>query len=144
MLTLEYAKDPVYNDESGNSICLTVKWEEFAEEMPFSANTWDTEPWGLELYAKAKAGEYGEVKPFIIPPPVPPSAEGNKQTAIKKLQATDWAATVDIANPEYSNPYLTNQDAFLAYRSQVREYAVNPVAGFIDWPTEPTAIWANV
>jgi hypothetical protein len=74
-------------------------------------------------------------------PPEPPTAEGNKNIAISKLKATDWAATVDISNPQYSNPYLTNQDAFLAYRNQIREIAVNPVAGNIDWAIEPDAVW---
>lgn len=141
MLTIQYAKDPVYVNAEGTFINLIVKFEEFADEMPFGATPTDPEEYGRELYANAKAGQYGEVAPYV--PPVP-TAEQNKKTAISKLQATDWAATVDIANPEYSNPYLTNQDAFLSYRSQIREYAINPIPGFITWPTEPTAIWSNV
>lgn len=75
-------------------------------------------------------------------PPVPPTAEQNKLTAINKLRATDWAATVDISDPAYSNPYLTNQNDFLAYRSQIRQIALNPVAGNIDWAIEPAAVWS--
>lgn len=144
MFTLQYAKNPAWNNESGHEIFVIVKWEEFSEEMPFTASDyeWDT-PHGKDVFIRAVAGEFGEIAPYVPPVPVPPTAEQNKQTAISKLQVTDWAATVDIANSEYSNPYLTNQDAFLAYRSQVREYAVNPVAGFVNWPAEPTAIWSN-
>ena len=79
-----------------------------------------------------------------VPPPPSPTADQNKQTATNFLQATDWTATVDISNPQYSNPYLANQDAFLSYRSQVRQYAVNPIAGFIQWPTKPTEVWVTV
>lgn len=140
MLILQYAKDPVYGNAEETGIQLTVKWEEFPEEMPFYATPNDPEDYGRALYFNAKNGDYGVVAPYVAPVP---TAQQNKQTAISKLQATDWAATVDIANPQYSNPYLTNQDAFLAYRSQVREYAVNPVAGNINWATEPTAIWAS-
>lgn len=86
----------------------------------------------------------GQFSAVPIPPPVPPTADQNKQKAITFLQATDWAATVDISNPQYSNPYLANQDAFLVYRSQVRQYAVNPVAGDIQWPTKPTEVWVTV
>jgi hypothetical protein len=86
----------------------------------------------------------GQFIPVPIPEPVPPTADENKQTAIANLRATDWAATVDISNPQYSNPYLANQDAFLAYRSQIRNYAVNPVAGFINWPAKPTEVWTTV
>ena len=64
-----------------------------------------------------------------------------KQEAQRLLQATDWTATVDISNPQYSNPYLMNQDAFLAYRSAVRAIAVNPVADPV-WPTLPTEQWS--
>lgn len=83
----------------------------------------------------------GQFTPVVTPLP---TAEQNKQTATTFLQATDWTATVDISNPQYSNPYLANQDAFLAYRSQVRQYAVNPVAGDIQWPTKPTEVWLTV
>lgn len=80
------------------------------------------------------------------PPPPPPTPEEiqaqNKAEAVTRLQATDWSATVDIADPQYSNPYLINQDAFLAYRSQVRAIAVNPPTTVVDpWPVEPAAVW---
>jgi hypothetical protein len=68
MFTLEYAKDPVYGDATENNIQLIVKWEEFAEEMPFGATTYDPEAYGRDLYARAKAGEFGEVAPYVPPP----------------------------------------------------------------------------
>ena len=41
MYTLEYAKNPVYSDASGEAISLTVKWAEFGEEHPFNATSYD-------------------------------------------------------------------------------------------------------
>lgn len=72
MFTLQYAKNPIYNSEDEQQIFLTVKWEEFVEEMPFNACSFDPEPWGVDLYNRAKAGEFGEVKPYVklIPPVV--------------------------------------------------------------------------
>ena len=71
-------------------------------------------------------------------------AAQNKATASQLLSQTDWTCTVDITNPQYSNPYLTNQDAFLAYRSQVRAIAVNPPTTLVtDWPTLPAEQWSN-
>lgn len=67
MLTLEYAKDPVYGNEEGTDIVLIVKWEEFVEEMPFGATSYDPEVWGRDLYARAKAGEFGPIAPFVAP-----------------------------------------------------------------------------
>ena len=65
MFTLEYAKNPIMNNAEGTSILLTVKWEEFLEEMPFSATPTDPEPWGVDLFNRAKTGEFGEVAPFV-------------------------------------------------------------------------------
>lgn len=81
------------------------------------------------------------------PPPPPPTPEEiqaqNKTEAVSRLQATDWAATVDISNPQYSNPYLMNQDDFLAYRSQVREIAVYPPTTLVTvWPNVPIEVWS--
>lgn len=92
------------------------------------------------------AGQFNYVGGQFVPvsPSAPPTAEQNKQIAINLLNQTDWTATVDISNPQYSNPYLANQSAFLAYRSQVRQYAVNPVAGEISWPAKPTEVWTAV
>lgn len=81
----------------------------------------------------------------FFPPPGPTPQEiqaQNKSQAILKLQETDWAATVDITDPAYSDPYLENQTDFLRYRSSVRKIAVNPPATPVtDWPVEPDAIW---
>ena len=71
MFTLEYAKDPIWNSDNGQEILLTVKWEEFNEEMPFNATTFDPEPWGVDLFNRAKAGEFGEVAPYV--PYIPPT-----------------------------------------------------------------------
>lgn len=67
----------------------------------------------------------------------------NKTQAEQLLQATDWAATVDINNPEYSDPYLGNQDAFLAYRSDVRKIAVSPPVVVDEWPVKPEEVWVG-
>ena len=68
----------------------------------------------------------------------------NKAQAETLLQATDWTATVDINNPQYSNPYLGNQSAFLAYRSDVRKIAINPPTIPATWPTIPQEVWVTV
>jgi len=67
MFTLEYAKNPIYFDESGNAINLIVKWQEFNEEMPFLATSYDCEPHGVNLYNRAKAGEFGEIASYVAP-----------------------------------------------------------------------------
>lgn len=80
------------------------------------------------------------------PPPYPTPemvAQQNKNQAKQLLSDTDWTCTVDITNPEYSNPYLMNQDAFLAYRSQVRAIAVNPPTTLAQFPEKPQEVWSS-
>lgn len=79
MFTLEYAKDPVYGDDTGNCIILIVKWEEFNKEMPFGATSYDPMPHGVDLYNRAKAGEFGVVAPYVPPPePTQPQTQGSQ------------------------------------------------------------------
>lgn len=76
--------------------------------------------------------------------PVPPTAEQNKQTAISLLQQTDWTTIPDVSDPTKSNPYLSNVNDFVTYRNAVRQYAINPVAGNITWPTLPQEVWTTI
>lgn len=87
----------------------------------------------------------GKFYPPAAPQPTPDQIKAaNKSQAESLLQSTDWTATVDISNPQYSNPYLGNQDAFLAYRSQVRQIAVNPPTTPAAFPTAPKEVWVTV
>ena len=79
----------------------------------------------------------------LIEPNLPPSAADNKRQATALLQGTDWTTIPDVADPAISNPYLTNQQAYFDYRNIVRGYTINPVAGDINWPVQPTSIWSN-
>lgn len=58
------------------------------------------------------------------------------------LTATDWTSIPDVGSSTASNPYLVNQAAFIAYRSQIRALAVNPVANPV-WPVQPTEQWSS-
>ena len=78
------------------------------------------------------------------PPPYIPTAEENKQIAINLLQQTDWTQIPSVSDPALSNPYLANKNAFDIYRNSVRQYALNPVAGNITWPTIPQEVWTTV
>jgi len=65
MFTLEYAKNPIYISEDGKAINLIIKFVEFNEELPFNATSYDCESHGVDLYNRAKAGEFGEVAPYL-------------------------------------------------------------------------------
>ena len=72
------------------------------------------------------------------------TAEQNKETAISKLNATDWTTASDVADPTKSNPYLSNVNDFIIYRNNIRQYALNPVEGAITWPKKPKEVWIAV
>jgi hypothetical protein len=77
-------------------------------------------------------------------PALPPTAEANKETAVSLLQSTDWTQIPSVSDPALSNPYLANKNEFDVYRNSVRQYALNPVAGDITWPTLPQEVWTTV
>ena len=64
-----------------------------------------------------------------------------KTQASELLYETDWTTIPDVANPA-NNPYLTNQQEFIAYRNIIRGYAVNPVVDPV-WPTPPAEQWSS-
>lgn len=65
-----------------------------------------------------------------------------KAQATSILQTTDWTSINDVGDPTKANPYLINQAEFIAYRSTVRGYAVNPVVDPV-FPTAPTEQWSS-
>jgi hypothetical protein len=76
-------------------------------------------------------------------PPLPPTANENKLYAVLILQQTDWTQIPSVSDPALSNPYLANKNAFDIYRNSIRQYALNPVAGDINWPVAPTEVWTS-
>ena len=77
-------------------------------------------------------------------PDLPPNAGLNKDKAIALLQQTDWTQISSVSDPALSNPYLANKNEFDVYRNDVRQYALNPVAGNIVWPVIPQEVWTSV
>jgi len=122
---------------------LVVQVEPLGQTFPVdSAHEW------VDCPDDITAGNYtynnGQFVPVPVPEPIPPTAEENKQTAMTRLQNTDWTTIPDVGDPTKSNPYLSNVQEFVVYRNAVRQYAINPVAGFIQWPTKPTEVWTTV
>lgn len=64
-----------------------------------------------------------------------------KKQASALLYETDWTTIPDVADPTNS-PYLVNQAEFIAWRSQVRALAVNPVVDPV-FPSKPQEQWGS-
>lgn len=62
-----------------------------------------------------------------------------KAQASQLLYETDWTTIPDVADPA-NTPYLTNSAEFIAWRSQIRALAVNPVVDPV-FPPKPDEVW---
>lgn len=80
MFTIEYAKNPVWSSDDGQQINLTVKFVEFNEEHPFNATSFDTMAHGVDLFNRAKAGEFGVVAAYVAPQAAAQPATTGSQT----------------------------------------------------------------
>jgi hypothetical protein len=111
-------------------------WIEFIDAP--NENITELPAWANTCVSEWEAADYEHKHP---PAPPPPTAQDNKNTAVRLLSETDWTALPDVADPLKSNPYLVNANAFNTYRNEVRQYALNPVSGNIDWPVYPNEDW---
>jgi hypothetical protein len=120
-----------------------LQWQDTAGWIEYNSPLVENQPiTELPAWANCCMAKWTEANTPPPPPlPVPPTAEQNKQAAVGRLQATDWTTIPDVADSTKSNPYLSNVQDFVVYRNAVRQYAINPVAGDIDWPTKPQEVW---
>ena len=114
----------------------TAGWIEYNSPIPNEPIT------ELPAWANCCMTKWTEANPPV--PPQPKTAAQNKASASQKLYETDWTTIPDVGDPTKSNPYLSNVQDFVTYRNAVRQYAINPVAGDINWPTLPQAVWTTV
>lgn len=70
------AKNPTYTVDNG--IDLMVLHPEFGW-IPFTARPDDVEPHGVELYNNAISGKYGDIAPYVAPPPLVPQVVSRVQ-----------------------------------------------------------------
>ena len=118
-----------------------LQWQDTAGSIEFNTPIENQSITELPAWANCCMTKWTEAN---NPPVVPPTAAQNKSTAVSKLQATDWTTIPDVGDSTKSNPYLSNVQDFVVYRNAVRQYAINPVAGDINWPTLPQEVWTTV
>ena len=120
-----------------------LQWQDTAGWIEYNSSLVENQPiTELPAWANCCMTKWTEANTPV--PPAPPTAEQNKNTAVGKLQATDWTTIPDVGDPTKSNPYLSNVQDFVTYRNAVRQYAINPVAGDINWPALPQEVWTTV
>jgi hypothetical protein len=139
--------DKFYNGLNLNSCAIpenvhALQWDGVAGWIEFNEPIPNEEITVLPSWANCCITKWTEADTPV--PPQPNTAAQNKTIAVSKLTATDWTTIPDVADPAKSNPYLNNVQDFITYRNAVRQYAVYPVAGDINWPAVPQEVWATV
>ena len=71
MPELESVKDVKWADESKTEVIATVKLSHLDFEIPLRAGPNYDMPYGVEMFEKAVAGEYGTVGDYVAPAPIP-------------------------------------------------------------------------
>jgi hypothetical protein len=64
ILTIVSASNLKYTDALGNGIDLMVQFQEFPNPIAYHAVPNDSVPHGIELYNRAKAGEFGAIADY--------------------------------------------------------------------------------
>lgn len=131
-------KNPQWANAQHTLINLEIEHPEYGW-IPFTADPNDVEEHGRQLYAEAAAGQFGPIAEYVAPIA---TAVENKLEAESRLQSTDWVNEPDVYDPA-RHPHLMNRNTFLDYRAWCRNIAVNPVAGNLNWPTAPAAVWSQ-
>jgi hypothetical protein len=136
-----------YNDLNLSSCAIpadihALQWQDTAGWIEYNTPIPNEPITELPAWANCCMTKWTEANTPVPPPP--PTAEQNKENAVTRLQNTDWTTIPDVGDPTKSNPYLSNVQDFVVYRNVVRQYAINPVAGDINWPTKPTEVWTTV
>lgn len=86
-ITLISAANPRYSNEERTSIIVDCEFSHILGEVhPFCATPTDAEAHGREVYAKAIAGDFGQIAPYVAPKPVIPKVVTMRQAKLALLQ----------------------------------------------------------
>jgi hypothetical protein len=112
-----------------NGVVVQVEQQEFGVAPPcFWVDC------GGDVVAYRFKYENGTIVPILEPKPVPPTAEENETTAKLKLQNSDWSVLPDVN--------LANKAEWETYRAALRNIALNPQEGDLNWPQKPQNVWS--
>jgi hypothetical protein len=140
-----YAKNPIWKDSKHTILDLIVKFEEYKEELPFTASLKDPEKHGRDLFSRAISGEFGSIAEYV-PPSINTIANEVKFLRNNKLQIEvdpivsnplRWEEMTEEQKTKWKNYRralldITNNPDFPWY-TQVLEKGIDAVP----WPVKP-------
>lgn len=131
-MRLKYARNLRWADEARTIIDMVICWDEFPQELPFTASAYDAEEHGRQIYQHAIAGAFGEIQDYVPPPPVSADvvALQVRQERDARLARTDWTQAADV-------PEIT-KNKWASYRQQLRDLPHQSGFPFdVVWPDSP-------
>lgn len=78
-------KDPVWGNAEKTQIELKVKFVHLEQEVPFTASKTDSAEHGRELFLRAQAGDFGEIKEYTPPTELEIAAEVNPRKLRREM-----------------------------------------------------------
>lgn len=132
--TFQYLISPVFANQQGTAINVTVKFAELPMEVPFTATPHDEFEHGRDLYARLMAGEFGVISAYVPPTEsvIASDVRCMRNELLKESDYIEYPSFRADKDPEF----LTAWDN---YRTSLRN--VTTQAGFpyqIQWPVPPT------
>ncbi|CAB3847552.1 hypothetical protein LMG2828_01769 [Achromobacter piechaudii] len=74
--------NPAWGDAQQGAILVYLEIEGIGTDIPFTASPLDPEAHGRELHARAVAGEFGPIAPYVAPRPSIPQAVTKYQCCV--------------------------------------------------------------
>jgi len=137
-ITYTNARNPKWGNPAKNFIDIEVNFSHIDEEyVPFSANPLDSMSYGVEIYNKAVAGDFGTIGDYTPPENITGS---DAMTQLRKerdalLVDSDWMVLPD----------RTSTSEQLAYRKALRDLPANYPNCYLTWDADNGKyIWASV
>lgn len=127
-LTLQTVTTPRYANAAGTRIDCVIRWQEIAEDLPFTADQDDREAHGRAIFNAIKAGTFGPIAAYV-PPPGPTQVELDetaRKAALKTESQTDsFIEQLRLADPtQIKNWVTTNVTDLATARTTIGRLAV--------------------
>jgi hypothetical protein len=135
MHTIESITDIFYRTEDRQHINCKIKFAEFNEVMPFTANATDPEEHGVSIYNDIVSGKYGAIGDYVSPPP--PSTDEVWRRVRNQRNALLTQSDVLVLPDRWATYTEERQTALSVYRQALRDITTQADPNNIVWPTSP-------
>lgn len=119
-MQLQSASNPTWANPEHTAINLTIRWQGWAEDLPFTARADDVESHGRAIYEAAAQGDFGVVAAFVAPTVQPPTIPDFDRALSAHLDAVAQQRRYDnriscAVRAGYPGPFQAEGQAFAAW-----------------------------